>query len=139
MGSIDPSVLFRFPFGRTTGCFKDVLDSYQDEYFELLDYLRVSRPEVKNPTCIPDVVDFLSGLQALRTRPHLRCLFRLSCLCLTENGAPLPLVKSPCVDTSDFRCKYREFIQPVQSFLTNVLEGLSVCISDVFSLEFNAL
>ena len=113
---------------------------YRDEYNELVDFLRVSQPILKkDPGVIPDIVIFLSQMEALQTRVHLRYLFELCCLCLTETATSLPVIKTSFIDTSDYRCKYTEFIQPVQSYLSTVPDGVAVCTSDTSLSAFNSL
>ena len=131
MASFDPTVLFCLPqeqitrfFGELHTSFRlrkwlpeDSLSIYQDEYLAFVDHLRVAySSSKKSPEAILNMVEFLTPLTALRSRPHLLRLFELSCLCLTEAGSPLPVVKFSDVDTSDYRCHLIDLIQPVQSF-----------------------
>ena len=71
---------------------------------------------------------FLSELSSLQTRPLLFRLFRLSCLCLTSESPELPEVKFGPINTGYLRSRLTDVIQPVQSYVANVLEAVKEAI-----------
>ena len=154
LASFDGQVLFCLAQEQASRCFADLYDSfrlrkwvpddclslYRDEYLAFLDHLRVTHSDLrKDPSSLLDLVDFLSPNVALRSRPHLLYLFELACLCLTENSSPLEPVKFCGEDTSDYRCRYVEVLQPVQSYLSRVPDGVSTCTNDSALSDFTSL
>ena len=82
------------------------------------------------------MVEFLTPLTALRSRKHLLYLYELACLCLTEPGPALPAVKFSTIDTSDYKCGFISAIEPVQSYLSRVPDGVSVCTPESATSDF---
>ena len=63
----------------------------RDEYLEFVGHSSQMYPSLKNsPAGFTDIVDILSALLELRNRLHLYRLFRISCMCLTEDNPLLP-------------------------------------------------
>ena len=154
LACFDPQVLFRLSGEQATRCFKelhssfhlrnwvpaDSLSLYQEEYMEFRDHLRIAYPDLKKESeFIPDMVDFLTPLSSLRSRKHLLYLYELSCLCLTEPGSVLPAVKFGSIDSSDYKCVFASSIEPVQSYLSRVPAGVTVCASESTTVDFLAL
>ena len=104
LGSFDLTVLQTQPMEQALFCFRALFhgfqlrgwvqeneeSEYREEYVEFLDHLRHSCGPHRSPEWVPEVVDLLISMPALRSRPHLLHLFRLSCLCLTETSPDLP-------------------------------------------------
>ena len=65
---------------------------YREEYVEFPEHFRISCGQFRTPELVPGVVDLLIPMPALRNRPRLLHLFRLSCLCLTECNSSLPTI-----------------------------------------------
>ena len=85
---------------------------------------------------MPDMVEIFTLLAALCSRKHLFYLYELCCLCLTESGSSLPHVKFGPIDTSDYKCAFVSSIDPVQSYLSQVPDGVSVCTPESASSDF---
>ena len=67
-----------------------------------LDVLRQMHPEIQQPKpLIADVIDFVSSQESLGTRPHLRRIFRLSCLSLDDPRMSFAPVKFGSYRTDD--------------------------------------
>ena len=77
------------------------------------------------------MVELLSEMVELRSRPHLYRLFRLCCLCLTEDTPLLPAIRFQDVDAQSPRCRLGDVLLPAQSFLARVPDAISVCTNDV--------
>ena len=151
LSCFDPQVLFSLTVEQASRCFgelhssfelrkwlpADSLAIYRDEYLSFRDHLRISFPDLKkDASFIPDIVEFLTPLTALRSRKHLLYLYELSCLCLTEPGPDLPPVKFSTIDTSDYKCAFISAIEPVQSYLSRVADGVSVCAPESATSDF---
>ena len=80
-----------------------------------------------SPSTIPDMLDFLVPMPAFRSRSRLFHLFRLCCLCITEEHRDLPAVKFQDVDTSSSTCRLSVVILPVQSYLA---DPIAVCTTE---------
>ena len=108
MGCFDPHVLLSLPLDQVSFCFDSLYDRFRvrgwvdeasksncrDEYFKFVDYLRSAYSSMEDsPGTIPDMLDFLVPMSALRSRSQLSHLFRLCCLCITEEHRDLPDVK----------------------------------------------
>ena len=59
-------------------------------------------------------------MSALRCRPRLQHLLRLSCLCLTESSSTLPTIRLQGRISSDPQCRLSDVSPPVQSYLASV-------------------
>ena len=105
MGCFDSHVLLSLPIDQVSFCFDSLYYSFRvrgwvdetskgecrDEYFEFVDYLRNTYSSMKvSPGTIPDMLDFLVPMPAFRSRSRLFHLFRLCCLCITEEHRDLP-------------------------------------------------
>ena len=84
-----------------------------------------------SPDGFIDMVELLSEMAELRSRPHLYRLFRLCCLCLTEDTPLLPAIRFQDVDAQSPRCRLGDVLLPAQSFLARVPNAISVCTNDV--------
>ena len=103
----------------------------REEYHDLLDYFRnLDSGSDFTSSSVPDMVSFLLLAPVMRERSHLLHLFKLACLCLTETSPEMPLVSYSRVDTSSPRCCYTDVIRPAQSYLSNVLDAVTVCVSE---------
>ena len=100
---------------------------YLDEYITFVDDLRQRYTSMNQPTFfIFDTIDFLLGQETLQSRPLLYKFFRLSCLCIDEPFAQLPMIKFWGFNSDDPTCQLIDLIQPVQSYFTNVARGVEV-------------
>ena len=77
-----------------------------------------------------DVIELISSQESLGARPHLRRVFRLSCLCLDEPRMSFAPVKFGSHRTDDPLSPMFDVIAPIQSYLTYVTHGLDVLTSD---------
>ena len=99
LDSFDLDIMLTDPLENSYNCFKQLFSSFRlrgvvqaeektlhmEEYVSFIDILRQMHPGIQQPKLlIADAVDFISEQEALKSRPHLRRLFRLSCLCLDE-------------------------------------------------------
>ena len=145
MGCFDPHVLLSLPLIQVTFCFDSLYDSFRvrgwvdeasksecrDEYFEIVDYLRSAYSSMKNsPGTIPDMLDFLVPMPAFQSRSRLFHLFKLCCICITEDHHDLPAVKFQDVDTSSLNCRLSAVILPAQSYLANCPDAIAVCTTE---------
>ena len=88
---------------------------------------------------MPDVVDLLVSMSALRSRPRLWLLFRLSCLCLTETSPHLPPIRFQEADSSDTNCRLSDVLLPAQSYLATVPNSEHSCVTETALAKFHAL
>ena len=154
MGSFDPHVLLTLPLEQVTFCFNALYDSFRlrgwvdessrgecrDEYLEFVDYFRKAYPSIKSsPGTIADMLDFLVPIPAFRNRARLFHLFRLCCLCMTEEHQNLPAIKFQDVDTSSPRCRLSAVILPAQSYLANCPSAVSVCTTESALAQYKEL
>ena len=82
-----------------------------------------------SPKVIHDVVVFLSTLLALCECQQLYHLLKLKCMCLSSQSTSLPIVifGNICSD---------KLILPVQSFIVNSPQSVSVCSTDLAVDDF---
>ena len=107
MACFDPYVLLSLALDQFSFCFNALYDSfrlqgwvseaslsdYRDEYFEFVEYLSIAYSGIKNAAgTIPDVLDLLTSMPALRSCFKHFHLYRLCCLCITESHKKLPAV-----------------------------------------------
>ena len=145
MGCFDPYVLLSLPLDQVSFCFDSLYDRFRvrgwveetskeecrDEYFEFVDYMRNTYSSMKDsPGTIPDMLDFLVPMPAFRSRSRLFHLFRLCCLCITEEHRGLLDVKFPDVYTSSPTCRLSAVILPAQSYLANCPDAIAVCTTE---------
>ena len=145
MASFDPHILFSLPQEQATHCFVALYKSFslrgwlegsteddcRDEYLEFIDQFRLKYASLKDsPDGFTDMIELLSGMSELRNRPHLYCMYRLCCLCLTENTPLLPLIRFQDVDAQSTRCRMGDVLQPAQSYLARVPKAITVCTND---------
>ena len=96
-----------------------------------LDVIRSSHPDIQQPKLlITDVIEFVSGQEALVARYHLRRIFRLSCLCLDEPRMSFNPVRFGSHRTDNPLSSMFDVIAPIQFFLGYVGNGLDVLTSD---------
>ena len=154
MASFDAHVLFSLPLDVASRCFGELFSSfrlkswvqtgdltlYRDEYLSFVDGLRITHPTYRgDPDSVPDLVDLLAPLTSLQTRRRLLHIFRLTCLCLTEVGPSLPVVSFGSVGTANENNNFVDVIQPVQSFLATVPNGVRICTTEEAIASFIAL
>ena len=154
LGSFDLDIMFRCPLSQALYCYKQLFRSFQlrgyfqsdeesiyvEEYLSFLDELRKELPDLDQPrVIITDAVTYISKHEALRTRPHLARIFRLSCLCLDEDYTDMPTVKFGSVRTDDPKSKLIDIILPVQSFFINVGHSIDILTAAPSISEFLAL
>ena len=119
-------------------------NSCQDEYWALLDHLRVNySPDFDLMESSTDLIDFLMGLEFFQTNEHLSYIFKLGCLCLTSCSPQYPTILFGSVDTTGYRSCFTDLVMPCQSYLSCVPHFISCCCSDgnlekfaVFSASF---
>ena len=142
LASLDPHVLLGLPTEQATYCFVALYPSFslrgwlegsteddcRDEYVEFADHFRDRYASLKDsPEGFTDMVDLLSQMPELRSRHHLYRLFRLSCLCLTENTALLPPIRFQDVDAQSPQGRLGDVLMPAQSYLARVPDAINVC------------
>ena len=153
LGSFDLDIMFRSPLSQALYCFKLLFRSFQlrgyfqpadesvctEEYLSFLDELRKEMPELDQPrVIIIDAVTFILRHDALKSRPHLARIFKLSCLCLDEDYTIMPSVKFGPVRTDDPKSKLIDTILPVQSFFINVGRSIDALTTSSSISEFLA-
>ena len=151
--SVDLDIMFRCLLSHALYCYKQLFRSFQlrgyfqpdeesiyiEEYLSFLDELRKELPDLDQPRVyIIDAVTYISKHEALRTRPHLARIFRLSCLCLDEDYTNMPTVKFGSVRTDDPKSKLIDIILPVQSFFINVGHSIDILTTASSISEFLA-
>ena len=154
MGCFDPQVLLSVPHDQVSFCFDSLYDGFRvrgwvdetsksecrDEYFELVDYLRNTYSSMKeSPGTITDVLDLRMPMSAFRSRSRRFHLFRLCCLCITEEHPDLPDVKFQDVDTSSSTCRLSAVILPTQSYLANSPDAIAVCTTETALAAYKEL
>ena len=154
MASFDPHVLLVLPLDQVSFCFNALYDSFRlrgwvdessrsdcrDEYFEFVDYFRKTYSSIKSsPGTIADILDFLVPIPAFRSRTRLFHLFRLCCLCITEEHQSLPAIKFQDVDTSSSHCRLSAVVLPAQSYLSNCPGAVSVCTTEAALVHYKEL
>ena len=104
---------------------------------EFVDHFQHTHSALKGSTDgFTDMVDLLISMPELQDRPHLCRLFRLSCLCLSEETALLPAIKFQDVDAQSPRCRLTDVLLPAQSYLTMVLNGIAHSTSEASVDQF---
>ena len=153
LGSFDLTVLQTQPMEQALFCFRALFHSFQirgwvqeneeseyrEEYVEFLDHLRHSCGPPRTPESVPDMVDLWISMPALRSRPHLLHLFRLSCLCLTETSPDLPPIRLQGADSSDPNCRLTNILRPAQSYLAAVPNSVTSCVTEAALTKFHEL
>ena len=155
LGSFDLDIMLVDPPENASYCFKQLFSSfrlrgvvqqredelvYTEEYVSFLDVLRQSHPGTQQPKLlIADAIEFISGQEALRTRPHLHRLFRLSCFRLDEPRLSFSPVKFGSHRTDDPLSPMFDVIAPIQSYLGYSARGLDVLTSDASVTRFLSL
>ena len=151
LGSFDLDVMLVDPLENAIYCFKQLFTSFRlrgvfqadeesiftEEYLSFLDIVRSSHPDIQQPKLlIADAIHFVSSQESLVSRPHLRRIFRLSCLCLDEPRMSFTPVKFGSHRTDDPLSTMFDVIAPIQSFLGYVGHGLDVLTSDASVSRF---
>ena len=154
LGSFDLDIMLTDPLENSYYCFKQLFSSFRlrgvvqaeeetlhmEEYVSFIDILRQMHPGIQQPKLlIADAVDFITEQEALKSRPHLRRLFRLSCLCLDEPRLSFSPVKFGSHRTDDPLSPMFDVIAPIQSYLGYATQGLDVLTSDDSVKHFLAL
>ena len=84
-----------------------------------LDVVRAAHPGIQQPKLfIADAVEFVSSKASLVARPHLRRIFRFSCLCLDEPRMSFTPVKFGSHRTDDPISPMFDVIATIQSYLS---------------------
>ena len=132
-------------------CFKQLFTSFRlrgvfqadeesifiEECLSFLDIIRSSHPDIQQPKLlIADAIHFVCSQESLVSRPHLRRIFRPSCLCLDEPRMSFTPVKFGSHRTDDPLSIMFDVIAPIQSFLGYVGHGLDVLTSDASVSRF---
>ena len=132
MACSDPHILLNLPLEQASFCFVALCRSFslrgwldgsteydcRDEYLEFLGHFRRMYSRLNfSPGGFTDMVDILSTMPELKNRPHLYRLFRLSCLCLTEETPLLPPIQSQDVDSQSHTGSLGDVLLPSQSYL----------------------
>ena len=154
LASFDPHVRLGLPTEQTTHCFAALYNSFslrgwlegsteddcRDEYVEFVDFFRDKYAFLKDsPDGFTDVVGLLSQMPELRSRHHLYRVFRLSCLCLTEDTAMLPPIRFQDVDAQSPQCRLGDVLMPAQSYLTRVPDAIHVCNNEDALIKYREL
>ena len=153
LGSFDLDIMLCAPLGQALYCFKQLFRCFQlrnyfppddesictEEYLSFLDELRKEMLELSQPrVIIVDAMSFISGHGALQSRPHLFCIFRLSCLCLDESYTGMPIVKFGPDSTDDPKGKLIDTILPVHSFFITVGRSIDALTTSTSASDFLA-
>ena len=150
LASLDLTVPQTQPMDQALFCFRALFHSFQlrgwveeneeseyrEDYVEFLDHLRHSCGPFKPPESVVDVVALLISMPALRSRPRLLHLFKLSCLCLTETSPDLPPIPFPGADSSDPDCRLSNILLPAQSYLATVPNSEISCVTEAALTKF---
>ena len=153
MASFDLTVLLTQPMDQALFCFRALYRSFQlrgwvaesdeseyrEDYVEFIDHLRNTCSSFRDTELITDVVDFLLPMPAMRNRPRLLHLFRLSCLCLTETSTRPPAIPFSGADSADPNCRLSSVLLPAQSYLSAVPHSVSYCVSESALTKFHEL
>ena len=155
LASFDPhDVLLGLPTEQATYCLAALYQSFslrgwlegstedacRDEYVEFADQFRDRYASLKDsPEGFTDMVDLLSQMPELRSRHHLYRLFRLSCLCLTEDTAMLPPIRFQDVDAESPQCRFGDVLMPAQSHLARVPDAINVCNNEDALIKYREL
>ena len=78
-------------------------------------------------------------MPALRSRPRLLHLFKLSCLCLTEKSPELPPIRFPGADSFDPDFRLSNILLPAQSYLATVPYSEISCLTETALTKFHKL
>ena len=141
----DPHVLLGLPTEQATYCLGGWLegsteDDCRDEYVEFADHFRDRYASLKNsPEGFTDMVDLLSRMPELRSRHHLYWLFRLSCLCLTEDTAKLSPIRFQDVDAKSPQCRLGDVLMPAQTYLARVPDAINVYNNEDALIKYREL
>ena len=145
MATFDPQIILGISMEQATHCFVPLfrklrlrgwLEDFseadcRDEYMEFVDHFRRTYSALKgSPDGFTDMIDLVISMPELQNRPHLCRLFRLSCLCLSEETALLPAIKFQDVDAQSPRCRFTDVLLPAQSYLTMLPNGIAHCTSE---------
>ena len=154
LGSFDLDIMLIDPPEIAAYCFKQLFSSFRlrgvvqaadesicvEEYLSFIDILREMHPGIQQPKLlIADTIEFISGQEALKTRPHLHRLFRLSCLCLDEPRLSFSPVKFGSHRTDDPLSPMFDVVAQIQSYLGYCARGLDVLTSDSSVTRFLSL
>ena len=142
MASFDPHILLSLPVEQSSYCFVALYNSFnlrgwlewsteddcRDEHSEFVDQFRQKYASMKeSPDGFTDMVDLLSGMPELRSRPQLYRVDRLSCMCVTEDTSLLPPVRFQDIDAQSPRRELVDVLLPAQAYLARVPDAISVC------------
>ena len=130
MASFDFTVRLTQPMEQALFCFRAlyrnfqlrgwVVESdeleYREEYVKCIDHLRNTCGSFRDTELITDVVDLLMPMPALRSRPRLLHILRLSCLCLTECTTSLPAIRFQSTDSANPSYRLLDVLLPAQSY-----------------------
>ena len=105
-----------------------------------MEFVGQFRQTSKNsPDGFTDSVKLLSAMPQLRNRLHLYRLFRLSCICLTEDTHLLPPVRFQDVDSQSPRCRLDDVLLLAESYLARVPDSIPVCTNETSLPNFREL
>ena len=107
-------------------------DDCRDEHSEFVDQFRQKYASMKDsPDGFTDMVDLLSGMPELRSRPQLYRVDRLRCMCVTEDTSLLPPVRFQDYDAQSPRRELGDVLLPAQAYLARVpdTDRLAVLLS----------
>ena len=154
LGAFDLDMMLTDPIDQAAYCFKQLFSSfslrkmlladeepiYSEEYLSFLDELRRDHPGILQPKLlIPDVIDFVRGQSAFKSRLHLIRIFRLSCLGLDEPRQSFPPVKYGSIHTDNLKSPAYDVVTPIQSFLGGSSRSIDVFTSEDSVRRFPAL
>ena len=151
LGAFDLETLLTGRIGHATYCFFQLFSSFRlrsffeleqeapcrDEYRSCIDEMRNSYPDLAQPTLfVKDTIKLLGDQSALKSRPLLFTLFRLSCLCLDEPFETLPAINFGSVNSDDPTSSHIDAVLPVQSYFHNILYGVEAVTTDQSVMSF---
>ena len=146
MACFDPAVLLVLPLEEALFFLKSLYSSFKrrgwmsncaeddlcNEYVGFLEHFRCTYSNFKDSLeAFTDMTALLSNMPEFRARKLLFYLFRLSCLCLTEENVALPPVKFPGVGSESPPSRLSEVTMASQSYLSQVPNSVNICTNDV--------
>ena len=156
MACFDPHVLLTLLLDQAYFCFAALYRNFSlrgwlegsseddkcDEYLEFVGHFRQGYScfaEITWWLYFTDMVEILSSMPELKSRPHLYQLFRLSFLFLTEETPLLPPIRFQDVDSQSLKCRLADVLLPSQSYLAGDPDAITVCTNEDSIVKFRKL
>ena len=154
MARFGPHLLVTVPLDQASFCFAALYRSFSlrgwlegspeddcfNEYLEFVGHFRQLYSCLQNsPGGFTNMVEILSPMPELKSRPHLYRLFRLSCLCLNDDTPLLPPIRFQDVVSQSLKCRLRDVLLPSQSYLARIPDAITVCTNEDSIVKFRKL